>query len=100
MEAKDTGIEFENRLQEDEQHNVMTYEYFYNGGGLAVGDLNNDGLPDIYLSGNTVPNKLFLHKGNWKFQDITSTSKVSGRNVYDIKKRRWIRFISKSNRRR
>ncbi|MEO2128418.1 MAG: VCBS repeat-containing protein [Christiangramia sp.] len=79
MEAKDTGIEFENRLQEDEQHNVMTYEYFYNGGGLAVGDLNNDGLPDIYLSGNTVPNKLFLNKGNWKFQDITSTSKVSGR---------------------
>lgn len=78
--AEKTGIHFENRIRENAQQNVMTYEYFYNGGGLAVGDINNDGLTDIYLSGNTVPNKLYLNKSNWEFEDITSYAKVSGRN--------------------
>ncbi|MDJ1466865.1 VCBS repeat-containing protein [Xanthocytophaga flava] len=69
-----TGLDFSNQIIESEHNNIMTYEYSYNGGGVATGDINNDGLADVYLSGNTVPNKLFLNKGNWKFEDITTTS--------------------------
>jgi len=57
----------------------LTYEYAYNGGGVAVGDLNNDGLSDIYFVGNSIPNKLFLNKGNWKFEDVLIESGVEGR---------------------
>lgn len=71
------GIEFQNQLIEDKDNNIMTYEYFYNGGGVAVGDLNNDGLADIYFSGNSVKNRLFLNKGNWKFEDITKESAIT-----------------------
>ncbi len=49
----------------------MRYEYLYNGAGVGIGDFNNDGLPDIFFSGNTSPNKLFINKGNFKFEDIT-----------------------------
>lgn len=70
MASSDTNIEFRNEISETKENNIMTYEYAYNGGGVAVGDVNNDGLPDIYFSGNTVPNKLFLNKGNWKFEDV------------------------------
>ncbi|MBA4056501.1 MAG: type IV secretion protein Rhs, partial [Marivirga sp.] len=59
--------------------NIMTYEYAYNGAGLAAGDLNNDGLADLYFSGNSVPNKLFINKGNWRFEDIADVSKTQGR---------------------
>ena len=67
-----TGIDFENTLTETEKNNIITYEYIYNGGGVAIGDVNNDGFPDIYLSGNQVKNKLFLNKGGLKFEDITT----------------------------
>ena len=77
MSAEDTGLVFENTLVETEDYNVMTYEYIYNGGGVAVGDLNNDGLADVYLSGNQVNNKLFLNKGDFKFEDITAKAKMS-----------------------
>ncbi|WP_405326825.1 VCBS repeat-containing protein [Leeuwenhoekiella sp. LLG6367-2.1] len=76
MSAEDTGLVFENTLVETEDYNVMTYEYIYNGGGVAVGDLNNDGLADVYLSGNQVNNKLFLNKGDFKFEDITAKAKI------------------------
>ncbi|WP_405383065.1 VCBS repeat-containing protein [Maribacter sp. LLG6340-A2] len=75
--GSDSGLIFENRLVEDEEHNVMTYEYIYNGGGVAVADFNNDGLSDVYLSGNSVPNKLFLNQGNLKFKDITAISDLT-----------------------
>ncbi|HTJ49344.1 MAG TPA: VCBS repeat-containing protein [Cyclobacteriaceae bacterium] len=74
MQPDETGLHFRNDIQETEENNVFTYEYFYNGGGIAIGDINNDGLPDIYLSGNSVSNKLYLNKGDWKFEDITAES--------------------------
>lgn len=76
--AKESGILFKNTLQEDDQYNYFRYNYFYNGGGVAVGDINNDGLSDIYFTGNQVGNKLYLNKGNLKFEDITVSSNSGG----------------------
>lgn len=74
-----TGVTFANNLTEGPNTNVLMYEYFYNGGGVAVGDLNGDGLDDIYFSGNMVPNQLYLNKGSMKFQDVTAAAGVAGR---------------------
>ncbi|KAA9349987.1 VCBS repeat-containing protein [Larkinella humicola] len=79
LAPEQTGISFVNTLNEGLNTNVLMYEYFYNGGGVAVGDLNGDGLEDIYFSGNMVPNQLYLNKGNLKFTDITATAGVAGR---------------------
>ena len=73
-DSDETGIEFENRLVEKDTSNILDNEFFYNGGGVAVGDLNNDGLQDIYFAGNQVKNKLYINKGNLKFEDITDIS--------------------------
>jgi enediyne biosynthesis protein E4 len=78
LSSKQTGIQFENKLIEAEHQNVLAYEYFYNGGGVAVGDFNNDGLPDLYFTGNLVPDRLYLNQGNLQFQDI---SRKAGINV-------------------
>lgn len=74
-----TGVTFANNLSEGLNTNVLMYEYFYNGGGVAVGDLNGDGLDDIYFSGNMVPNQLYLNKGSMKFTDVTQSAGVAGR---------------------
>jgi enediyne biosynthesis protein E4 len=74
-----TGIDFQNILTEDEQFNIIEYLYFYNGAGVSVGDVNNDSLPDIYLVSNQKSNKLYLNKGNWRFEDITEQAGVSGK---------------------
>nr|WP_293834246.1 VCBS repeat-containing protein [uncultured Arsenicibacter sp.] len=79
LSPEQTGITFANNLTEGVNTNVLIYEYFYNGGGVAVGDLNNDGLDDIYFSGNMVPNQLYLNKGQMKFADITGAAGVAGR---------------------
>lgn len=79
LSPEQTGITFANTLTEGLNTNVLMYEYFYNGGGVAIGDLNNDGLDDIYFSGNMVPNQLYLNKGQMKFTDITATAGVAGR---------------------
>ncbi len=71
-----TGVNFRNTLFEDGPLNVANYLYFYNGGGVAIGDINNDGLQDILFTGNMVRNRLFLNKGNFKFEDITKQSGV------------------------
>ena len=76
------GITFENTLVYDETFNPYLYRNFYNGGGVAIGDINNDGLEDIYFTGNMVDNKLYLNKGNWQFEDITTTAGVSCPGVW------------------
>lgn len=82
LPARKTGIRFQNTLSEGQGNNILTYEYFYNGGGVAVGDINNDGLDDIYFTGNMVPNKLYLNEGDFKFKDITKTAGVEGRKAW------------------
>ncbi|HMH23234.1 MAG TPA: VCBS repeat-containing protein [Puia sp.] len=74
-----THIDFSNNLTEGLNTNVLLYEYFYNGGGVAVGDLNGDGLQDLYFSGNMTDNKLYLNKGHLQFEDITAATGVAGR---------------------
>ncbi len=73
-----TGVDFANLVKEDTTFNILNYLYFYNGGGVSIGDINNDGLPDIYLTANRLPNKLYLNKGNLKFEDITEKAGVAG----------------------
>jgi hypothetical protein len=70
-EMKETGIDFENKTVNTKEFNIFSYRNFYNGGGVAIGDLNNDGLADVFFTANMGPNKLYLNKGNWKFEDIS-----------------------------
>jgi enediyne biosynthesis protein E4 len=79
LSSTETGISFENTLKESPETNIITYEYYYNGGGVAAGDFNNDGLIDLYFTANLAENKLYLNKGNFSFQDITKTAGVAGR---------------------
>ncbi len=71
-----TGINFKNNIVESPNQNVLTYEYFYNGGGVAVGDLNNDGLPDIVFTANLDQPSIYFNKGNFKFEDVSKKSKI------------------------
>ncbi len=73
-----SNVDFVNKLEESELLNIITYEYFYNGGGVAAGDINKDGLVDLYFTGNQVSNKLYLNKGGFKFEDITDVAGVAG----------------------
>ena len=73
-----SGVQFSNTLTEDENHSIINYIYFYNGGGVATGDVNNDGLPDLYFVSNQNTNKLYLNKGNLTFEDVTEKAKVGG----------------------
>lgn len=79
LAASKTHIDFRNDITEDENYNVLTYEYIYNGGGVAAGDVNNDGLPDLYFTANMGSDKLYLNKGNFQFEDITDRAGVKGR---------------------
>ncbi|GAA4965598.1 FG-GAP-like repeat-containing protein [Algibacter aquimarinus] len=80
LSAEDTRITFENRLIENDTINYFTYPYIYMGGGIATGDINNDGLTDLFFSGNMVDNKLYLNEGNLKFKDITQVANITGDN--------------------
>ena len=78
MDASETGVEFINRVEDQENFNILNYRNFYNGGGVAIGDINNDSLPDIYFTANMQSNRLYLNKGNWQFEDMTESAAVGG----------------------
>src|ERR1700710_327730 len=79
LTGSQTNIHFSNEPAAHDSLNILDYLYYYNGAGVAVGDINNDGLPDIYFTANnTGKNKLYLNKGNFKFEDITEKAGVKG----------------------
>lgn len=91
-----TGVKFVNTITEGEIDNVLNYEYFYNGGGVASADFNNDGLPDLYFTANQSSDRLYLNKGNLKFEDITKTAGFTyngewktGVSIVDINQDGW-----------
>ena len=79
MPSSQTGITFNNKVKDDGDVNDFNYRNFYNGGGVAIGDVNNDGKPDIFFTSNQGECKLYINEGNWKFRDVTATS---GLNKY------------------
>lgn len=94
---ENTGVDFTNNIYNTKDFNIFSYRNFYNGGGIATGDLNNDGLPDLFFTANMSSNKLYLNKGNFKFEDITAkagldyTSKWStGVVLVDINADGWL----------
>src|SRR6187431_1276836 len=68
----DTGIGFTNQIKDTKDFNIFTFRNFYNGAGVAIGDINNDGLPDIFFTANMGSNKLYLNRGDFKFEDISA----------------------------
>ena len=76
LSAAETGIDFANTLTETPQLNIIEYLYYYNGGGVAIGDINNDGLEDIFFTANQGPDKLYLNKGNLTFEDISRQANI------------------------
>jgi len=87
VSSSHSGIHFNNKIVENDSINPLDMINVYNGGGVGIGDFNNDGLPDIYFTGNLVSNKLYVNRGNFKFQDVTDIAKVGGEG-------RWCRGIS------
>src|SRR5215831_10346949 len=91
LDAKRTGLDFTNHLKPTADFNVFKYMYFYNGAGVGCGDLNNDGLPDLFFASNQEENKLYLNKGNLQFEDVTQQADIpedggwsTGVSVVDI----------------
>ncbi|MCS6968885.1 MAG: VCBS repeat-containing protein [Cytophagales bacterium] len=96
LPVEETSITFSNRITESDTMNILDFEYIYNGGGVAIADFNNDGLQDVYFTGNMVANKLYLNKGNFQFDDVTDKAGVaaadrwcSGVAVVDINTDGW-----------
>ena len=87
VDSEHSGIHFNNQIIETDSLNVLDISNIYNGGGVGIGDFNKDGLEDVYFTGNKVSNKLYLNKGNFKFQDITEEAKVTGNG-------KWCRGVS------
>lgn len=80
--ASESGIDFQNTLEETDSLNILTVEYMYHGGGVAIGDFNNDNLSDIFFTGNIVANRLYLNKGHLKFQDVSATAGIGAEDKW------------------
>ncbi|RKN80311.1 hypothetical protein D7Z94_13115 [Ulvibacterium marinum] len=76
VSSSHSGITFNNRIMETDSFNILTSEYIFNGGGVALGDFNNDSKPDIFFTGNQVPNKLYLNRGGFKFKDVSALAEI------------------------
>lgn len=87
VSSEHSGIHFNNQIIETDSINVLDFENIYNGAGVGIGDFNNDGLQDIYFAGNMVTNKLYLNKGDFKFEDVTEKAGVNGKD-------RWCRGVA------
>ncbi|MCE2957237.1 MAG: VCBS repeat-containing protein, partial [Flammeovirgaceae bacterium] len=83
LDLEHAGIAFQNTVVSAPDFNIIDFVYFYNGGGVSIGDVNNDGLPDVFFSANQGKNKLYLNKGNLTFEDITDRAGVAGQNTWD-----------------
>jgi len=81
--SNESGITFNNKIVETDSFNILTSEYIFNGGGIAVGDFNNDDLPDIFFSGNQVNNKLYINLGDFKFKDVSKESGIEATNQWN-----------------
>lgn len=97
MPVSHTGIDFSNRITENDTFNIISFEYVYNGGGVGVGDFNADGLEDLFFTGNMVGNKLYLNQGDFRFKDISTQAGIrskdhwnSGVAVVDINNDGWL----------
>ena len=78
-----TGINFINKVENTKDFNIFTYRNFYNGGGVAIGDINNDNLPDVFMTSNMGANKLYLNKGNFKFDDISTKAGIEEKGKWN-----------------
>src|SRR5688572_7965293 len=78
LSPRSTGVAFVNELPEAPDFNILNYLYYYNGGGVAVGDIDGDGLSDLYFSSNLGPNRLYRNKGSYTFEDVTERAGVGG----------------------
>ncbi|MEL7001249.1 MAG: VCBS repeat-containing protein, partial [Bacteroidota bacterium] len=97
LDSKITGITFSNDLRENDTINYFTYPYIYMGGGVSAGDINNDGLTDLFFTGNMVENRLYLNKGDMQFEDITESAGIqgdsrwfTGTNMADVNADGWL----------
>lgn len=96
VSSQNSGLYFVNELNENEQLNILTYEYLYNGSGVAIGDINNDGLPDVFMGGNLFGGRLYLNKGNLKFEQISEKANAfyhgfsTGVSMVDINEDGWL----------
>jgi hypothetical protein len=77
LSPSQTNIDFHNKITETKEYNHLLWEAIYNGGGVGIGDINNDGLPDIFFTGNQVADALYLNKGNFEFEDISTSSGIN-----------------------
>ncbi len=82
ISSDQSGIDFSNTIEANDTFNVIDFYYIYNGGGVAIGDFNNDGLQDVYFAGNQVSNKLYLNEGAFQFKDITKTAGVEAADIW------------------
>ena len=104
LSASESGINVKNEIRESDVLNYYSYEYIYNGGGVAIGDLNNDNLPDLFFTANMKYNKLYLNKGNLQFQDISNQAGIqtkgdwcTGVTMVDINNDGWLDiYVSRS----